>query len=66
MVGRPDGGGVVEDRRDTNGGGSKDAFASGEIVLENTAGLQKENTAIIVFVQQQKNLKITGAAMIKN
>lgn len=44
---------------------SKDAAASGEIVFENTTGLQKENTAIIAFVQQQKDLKITGAAMVK-
>jgi hypothetical protein len=45
---------------------SKDAAASGEIVFENTAALKKENTAIIAFLQQQKDLKITGAAMVKN
>lgn len=45
---------------------SKDAAASGEIVLQNTVGHLKENTAIIAFVQQEKDLKITGAAMVKN
>jgi hypothetical protein len=45
---------------------SKDAAATGEIIFENTADLQNENTAVIAFVQQQKDLKITGAAMVKN
>ncbi len=45
---------------------SKDADESGEIVLENTGDLLKESTAIIAFVQQQKDLKITGAAIVKN
>lgn len=41
------------------------ATASGEATLENPSTLVKENTAIIIFVQQN-NLKITGAAMVKN
>jgi hypothetical protein len=45
---------------------SKKANTAGEIEFANAPQQAKENTAIIAFVQEEKTLKIIGAAIAKN
>lgn len=45
---------------------NKMANAAGEIELDNEPGYTSNNSAIVAFVQEEKSLKIIGAAMIKN